>query len=164
MIVRNKWIENQLKKSQTGKMKKYLDEQGCLYNSQVLKNKEGIIPLDYEVYAIVQLKRYLVKPSVYYLTIINQDFPKMSELIPVDERDVEIINPSLPKSWITTEFKKPLEIISSQFGQEFRISKVSGYRNITEDMTIFACLWDDNYSDLPERVLKLANRSEEELQ
>ena len=165
MIVRNKWIETLYKKSQTGKRKKTLDEQGHLYNSQVLKNKEGMIPLDYEVYAIVRMKHYIyIKPRVYYLTIINQDFPERTDLIPVDEKDVEIIDSSLPKSWISKEFEKPIEVISSQFGQMFKIYKISGYRYIVEDMTIFANLWDDNYSDLPERVLNLKKKSEEEVQ
>jgi hypothetical protein len=165
MIVRNKWIETLLKKSQTGKMKKYLDEQGCLYNSQVLKNKEGIIPLDYEVYAIVYIKEYLhFKPNGYFLTIINQDILRMAELLPVNERDAEIIDTSLPKSWINKDFKKPLEVISSQFLQTVIITKISGYRYIVEDLTIFASMWDDNYSDVPERIIQLAKKSEEDMQ
>lgn len=164
MIIRDKSIVKELKRAESGKKKEYLAKEGRLHGIQVCMDKEGKIPVDYEVYAIVCLKESLIfKPCTYYVTIINQDDPRNIELSFVKEKDVEILDPSLPKSWISKSFDKPLEMISSEFGRGMvTITKISGYRCILEDLSLFAYIYEDSMDWLAEKFIVLAKQSEED--
>lgn len=159
MIIRDKRIINLIEKSKSGQKKKYLSR------TYVMKDLNGNFKTDYVVYAIIGIKeQFHRKPQTYYLTIIYPypDLPNMTELIPIKDNQVEIIDPALPKSWISKTFNKPIRMISSQFGQEVVITSVSGYRYIVEELSILANLWDDG-SWLPEKMIQLAKQSEDEI-
>lgn len=165
MIIRDKSIVKELKKAESGKRKEFLDNNRRLYSIQVYKDNEGKIPVDYEVYAIVSLKESLVfRPNTYYVTIINQDDPENIELRFVNEKYVEILDPSLPKSWISKSFDKQLEMISSDFfGRGMvTITKISGYRCILEDLSLFAYIYEDRTDWLAEKFTALAKQSEDD--